>query len=343
MIRADYLLRRMATSLVVLAGVITLTFFITRILPSDPAQLVAGRRAPPEHVAAIRQQLGLDRPLPEQYVRYLGDLARGNLGRSFATGRSVRADLGIYLPATLELVLCGMALALAIGIPAGILAAARERSGFDRAVGFAAILGAAAPIFALALLAQQVFFNQLHWLPLNGRLDIDVSLAHPVSFVTGFLLVDTALTGNWAAWRDALAHLILPALVVAVYPLCIILRMTRATMVDALHKPHITVARAKGLPERAILLHHALRIAILPVLTIAGLMFAYAITGTVLVELIFRWPGVGRYLADAIVNKDFPPILGVTLVSTVIFVGVTLCVDLLRAGLDPRTRDRMTG
>ena len=197
-------------------------------------------------------------------------------------------------------------------------------------------MGAAAPVFALALLAQQVFFNQLHWLPLNGRLDAETSLAHPVTFITGFLLVDTALTGNWVAWRDALEHLILPALVVAVYPLAIVLRMTRNSMVDALHQPHITVARAKGLPERAILLRHALRNAILPVLTIAGLMFAYAITGTLLVELLFRWPGVGKYVADAIVNKDFPPILAVTLVSTVIFVGVTFLMDLLRAALDPR-------
>lgn len=338
MIRADYLLRRLFTSLVVIAGVLTLTFVITRILPSDPAQLIAGQRARPEQVAAIRSQLGLDRPLPEQFVRYLGGLARGDLGRSFATKRSVAEDLGIFLPATLELVLCGFALALVIGIPAGILAGANERSAFDRVTGVAAVLGTAAPVFALALLAQQVFFTQLHWLPLSGRLDAEVSLAHPVTFISGFLLVDTALTGNWAAWRDALEHLILPALVVAVYPLAIVLRMTRNSMVDALYQPHITVARAKGLSERAIVLRHALRNAILPVLTIVGLMFAYAITGTLLVELLFRWPGVGKYVADAIVSKDFPPILAVTLVSTVIFVGVTFFTDLLRAALDPRVR-----
>ena len=154
MIRADYLLRRLFTSLFVIAGVLTLTFFITRILPSDPAQLIAGQRARPEQVAVIRSQLGLDRPLHEQFVRYLGSLARGDLGRSFATKRSVREDLGIFLPATLELVLCGFALALVVGIPAGILAGAHERSAFDRVTGVGAILGAAAPVFALALLAQ---------------------------------------------------------------------------------------------------------------------------------------------------------------------------------------------
>lgn len=340
MMRADYLLRRVATSLLVIAGVLTLTFFVTRILPSDPAQLIAGQRARPEQVAAIRSQLGLDRPLPEQFVRYLGDLARGDLGRSFATKRSVAEDLRIFLPATLELVLCGYALALLAGIPAGILAAARERGVFDRASGVAAVLGAAAPVFALALLAQQVFFNQLRWLPLNGRLDAEVSLAHPVTFITGFLLVDAALTANWLAWRNALAHLVLPALVVAVYPFSLALRMTRNSMVDALHHPHITVARAKGLPERTILLRHALRTAILPVMTIVGLTFAYAITGAVLIEVLFRWPGVGKYVADAIVARDFPPILAVTLVSTLIFVGVTFIMDVLRAALDPRVMGR---
>ena len=336
--RASYFLRRMAASLVVIVGVLTLTFFVTRVLPSDPARLVAGQRARPEQVTLIRQQLGLDRSLPEQFARYLGDLAHGDLGHSLATKRSVREDLGIFLPATLELVLCGFALALLIGIPAGILAAARERGAFDRVTGVAVILAAATPVFALALLAQQVFFNQLHWLPLSGRLGAEVSLAHPVRAITGFMLLDTALTGNWAAWRDALAHLALPALVIAIYPLAIILRMTRNSMAEALHQQHITVARSKGLHERAVLLRHALRNAILPVLTIAGLTFAYAITGSILVELLFRWPGVGKYLADAIVSKDFPPSLAVTLVSTLIFVGVTLVVDVARVGLDPRGR-----
>ena len=336
--RADYLLRRLVTALIVVAGVVTLTFFVTRFVPSDPARLYAGPRARPEQLAAIRTRFGLDRPLPEQYVRYLADLVHGEFGASFKTKRSVREDLSIFLPATLELVLCAFALALLVGIPAGVLAGAAAGGGFDRLTGIAAVLGAAAPVFALALLAQQLFFNQLHWLPLNGRLAADVSIAHPVTALTGFWLVDTALTGNWVAWRDAAAHLILPALVVAVYPLAIILRMTRNTMVEALHQPHITVARAKGMPSRVILLRHALRNAILPVLTVAGLTFAYAITGSVFVEVLFRWPGVGAYVADAIVSKDFPPILAVTLVSTVIFVGVTFCVDVLRAVLDPRVR-----
>lgn len=336
--RGDYLLRRLMTSLIVIAGVVTLTFFVVRLVPSDPARLYAGPRARPEQIAAARARLGLDRPLPEQYVRYLASLLRGDFGDSFKTRRSVRADLGIFLPATLELVICAYALAVLVGIPAGVLAGAAAGGAFDRFTGAGAVLGAAAPVFALALLAQQLFFNQLHWLPLNGRLSADVSIMHPVTAVTGFWLLDTALTGNWVAWRDVAAHLILPALVVAVYPLAIILRMTRNTMVDALRQPHIVVARAKGLHSRTVLLRHALRNAILPVLTVAGLSFAYAITGSVFVEVLFRWPGVGAYMADAIVSKDFPPILAVTLVSTVIFVAVTAAVDVVRAALDPRMR-----
>ncbi len=335
---ARYLVRRLATSLLVLAGVIALTFFATRMLPTDPAQLYAGRRARPEQLAAIRSQLGLDQPLPVQFAHYVNDLARGDLGQSFITKRSVRSDLGLFLPATLELVVCGFFLALVAGIPLGILAGARERSRFDRGAGAAAVIGAAAPVFALALLAQQVFFSTLHWLPLNGRMDAAIVIAHPVTPITGFLLVDAAVSGNWVAWRDAAAHLVLPVFVIAIYPLAVILRMTRNSVVEALHEPHIVVARAKGMPERIVLSRHALRNALLPVLTIAGLTFAYAITGTVFVEVLFRWPGMGKYVADAILARDLPPILAVTLVSTAIFVGVTFFLDIARALLDPRTR-----
>ena len=338
MLRLDFLLRRLFTSLVVVAGVITLTFFVTRVLPSDPARTYAGIRARPEQVEAVRVRLGLDRPLPEQFLRYLAGLAQGDFGNSLITKRKVSEDLRIFLPATLELILAGFGLALLIGIPAGLLAGARRDSSFDRLTGGAAVLGAAAPVFALALLAQQIFFNHLGWLPHNGRLDAAISIAHPVTALSGFLLVDAALTGNWAAWRNGLAHLILPATVVAVYPLSVILRMTRNALADALRQPHIVVAHAKGLPPRTVLLRHALRNAILPVLTLAGLTFAYAITGSVFVEVLFRWPGLGKYMADAIVSKDFPPILAVTLVSTLGFVGVTFCVDILTAALDPRVR-----
>lgn len=336
MLSFDYLMRRVAASLLVIVGAVTLTFFAARLLPSDPARLYAGPRAQPAQLAAIHTRLGLDRPLPEQFVRYVLALLVGDWGDSFKTKRSVREDLALYLPATLELVIAGFTFALAVGIPAGIIASAQPGRLFDRAGSALAVMGASFPVFALALLAQQLFFNQLQWLPLNGRLDADVSLAHPIAPFTGFYLVDAAVTGNWVAWRDALAHLILPALVISVYPLCVVLRMTRVCLVEALGHPHIVVARAKGLPERTILLRHALRTTTLPVLTVAGLAFAYAITGSVLVELLFRWPGIGFYLTDAILSRDFPVIVAVTLVSTVIYAGVTLLLDLLGALLNPQ-------
>lgn len=334
----SYLLRRLVTSLIVVAGVVTLTFFVSRILPSDPARLYVGVRAGSDQVAAARTRLGLDKPVSEQFVQYIGGLLRGDFGDSFRTKRRVRDDLSIFLPATLELVLTGFLIAVLIGIPAGVLASAWQGRFYDGTASLLAIVGASAPVFALALLGQQIFFNQLHWLPLNGRLSTDVSMAHPIAALTGFYLIDALATGNWDAWRDAVAHLVLPALVVAAYPLCVVLRMTRNTMVDVLHQPHIVAARAKGLCEQTILLRHALPYAILPVLTIAGLTFAYAITGSVLVELLFRWPGIGKYLTDAILAKDFPVIVAVTLVSTLIFVAVAFLLDVLRAVLDPRVK-----
>jgi peptide/nickel transport system permease protein len=336
--RADRLLRRMTTSLIVIVGVVTLTFFAARVVPSDPAQLYAGPRANAVRVAEVRARFGLDRPLPEQFVRYVGGLLAGEFGDSFKSKRAVADDLRIYLPATLELVLGAYALAIVMGVPLGVLAGAWGGGVFDRLGSFAAILGASVPVFWLALLAQQLFFNQLGWLPLNGRLASEVAIASPIMPITGFHMIDAAIEGNWVAWRDALAHLVLPALVLAVYPFCIILRMTRDAVVETMQEPYILAARSRGLPGLLLLRRHVLRVALLPVLTVAGLSFAYAITGSVLVELLFRWPGIGKYLTDAIVSRDFPPILAVTLVSTIIFVAVTAMVDVLRLVLDPRGR-----
>lgn len=333
-----YFLQRFLTSLIVVVGVMVLTFVAARVVPSDPARLYAGPRARPEQLASVRTRFGLDRPLSEQFAAYVVAAGHGDWGDSFKTKRSVRQDLAIFLPATLELVIAGFMLALMVGIPVGIWAGANPGGVGDRCSNMVSILGAAAPVFALALLVQSVFFNQLHWLPLNGRQDAGISLAHPVPPITGFLLVDAAAAADWYVWRDAARHLILPALVVAVYPMCILLRMTRNCVVEAMRAPHITVARAKGLSHRHIVVRHALPNAILPVLTIAGVTFAYAVTGTVLVELSFRWPGVGFYVADAIASRDFPVIVAVTWIGTIIFVSVTLFLDLLRLWLDPRMR-----
>ena len=339
MIRADYLLRRLFTSLVVIAGVLTLTFVITRILPSDPAQLIAGQRARPEQVAAIRSQLGLDRPLPEQFVRYLGGLARGDLGRSFATKRSVRQDLGIFLPATLELVLCGFALALVDWHPGrhpgGRKRAERVRPGHrgrgrPGRGGAGVRTGAAGPagVFQPASLAAAQRPVGRRGEPgasgdLRQRLPVG---GHSLDRQLGRLARRFGTPDPAGAGGGRLSACDCPAHDAQQHG-----RLRCISRTSPWRAP-------RACPNARSCCAMRLRNAILPVLTIAGLMFAYAITGTLLVELLFRWPGVGKYVADAIVTKDFPPILAVTLVSTVIFVGVTFLMDLLRVALDPRVR-----
>ena len=333
-----YLLRRLFLALLVLVGVFVLTFIITRVVPADPAQLYAGPRARAAQVEEVRVQLGLDDPLPVQFVRYVGELLRGDLGESFRTKRAILADLRVFLPATLELVGLATVVALLIGIPLGVMGAARHGGFTDQLGRIVTIAGVSLPSFWLALLLQMLFFGWLGWLPLGGRLSRDVMLTTPITPVTGFYLIDAAVTGNWVAWRDALWHLILPVAVVATYPLALTMRMTRTAMLETLSEDYITAARAAGLNERSVLFRFGLKNAIIPTLTVLGLAFAYAITGSVFVEIIFTWPGLGSYLTDAIVALDFPVVVAVTLVVTVLYIVINLVVDLVQASLDPRIR-----
>jgi peptide/nickel transport system permease protein len=331
-----YLLRRLALALIVVAGVLVITFVISRVVPNDPARLYAGARARPEQLAAVREQLRLDDPLPAQFVRYVGQLLRGDLGQSFRTKRAIVEDLRAFLPATMELVLLATLLAVAVGIPLGVMSAARRGKMADHLARLVAIAGVSLPAFWLALLAQLVFFGWLGWLPLGGRLGRDILLTQPIQQVTGFHLVDAAVTGNWPAWRDALWHLVLPVAVLATYPVGLVARMTRAAMIEVLNETYVTAAEASGLPRRQVLFRFALKNAIIPTLTVLGLTFAFSVTGAVLVEIVFSWPGVGKYVTDAIVAADYPVVVAVTLVVTVIYVLVNLVIDLLQAALDPR-------
>ena len=333
-----YLLRRLMLALIVLVGVLVLTFIIARVVPADPAQLYAGPRARADQVAQVRIDLGLDDPMPVQFARYVGEVVRGNLGESFRTKRSILDDLKIFLPATLELVGMATLVALAIGIPLGVFGAARHGRLSDQIGRVATIAGVSVPSFWLALLLQMLFFGWLGWLPLGGRLSRDVMLSTPIMPVTGFYLVDAAVTGNWTAWLDALWHLVLPVVVIATYPLALTMRMTRAAMLEALSEEYIVAARAAGLSERSVLFRFGLKNAIIPTLTVLGLAFAYAITGSVFVEIIFSWPGLGSYITDAIVALDFPVVIAVTLVVTILYIVINLTVDLVQAGLDPRIR-----
>ena len=336
MSRWEYIVRRLALAVLVLFSVSVVTFVIARIVPSDPAALWVGPRPTPEQIAQARRELGLDQPLYVQYLRYVGALLRGDLGVSVKTHQPILEDLRIYLPATLELVLFGMFMAVAIGIPLGVLAGAWRNSLLDHGSRLVAVAGVSMPTFWLGLLLQLLFFGKLGLLPLGGRVAREISLYSPVEPVTGFYLIDTVITGNWTAFKNALVHLILPAFTLASYAIGLTIRMTRSTMIEVLQEKYIVAARAAGLPERTVLFRLALKNAIVPTLTVLGLSFVYSLTGAILVEVIFSWPGLGTYVTDAILNVDFPVIMAVTLVVTVFYVFINLFLDLLQAVLDPR-------
>lgn len=338
MSRGEYLLRRLGLGLFVLLGVLMVTFVVSRVVPGDPARLYLGPRASPEALAQVRERLGLDDPLPKQFVKYVASTLRGDLGYSFRTKRPIIEDLKVRLPATMELVILSTGLALLVGVPVGVLGASRRGKGFDQVSRILTIAGVSIPAFWWALLLQLVFFLWLGLLPLGGRVSQDIQLHHPIQTITGFYLIDAAVTGNWVAWRDAALHILLPACVLATYPLSLAVRMTRASMVEVLSEVYVTAARAQGLSEREILFRLALKNAIVPTLTIMGLVFAYSITGAVLVEIVFTWPGMGSYMTDAILNKDIYVLFAVTLVVTVIYIFVNLLVDFVQAALDPRIR-----
>lgn len=332
----EYMLRRLALAVLVLFGVSVITFFIARVVPSDPAALWVGPRPTQEQIAAARVALGLDQPLYIQYLRYVSNLLHGDLGISVKTHQPIIEDLRTYLPSTLELVLAGMVMALTIGIPLGVLSGARRNSPLDHTSRLIAVAAVSIPTFWLGLLLQLLFFGQLKLLPLGGRLSTDIALRHPVQQITGFYLLDSVITQNWAAFGDVLIHIILPAFTLATYAIGLAIRMTRSTMVEVLEEKYIVAARAAGLPERTILFRLALKNAVVPTLTVLGLSFVYSLTGAILVEVIFSWPGLGSYVTSAILNVDFPVIMAVTLVVTVFYVLINLALDLLQVTLDPR-------
>lgn len=331
-----YFLRRSLLSVFVVLGVTFLVFVIAQVVPSDPAALYAGPRPTAALIEAARQTLHLDAPLYERFVGFVTAMATGDFGISYKSRRLIADDLAIYLPATLELAVFSTLIALVIGIPTGVLAAARRGGWLDRASSLTSIAAVAMPTFFLAMLLQFVFAKWLGVLPLSGRMSQEFSVLDPLPTITGFNLVDAILAGRPAALFDALAHLVLPALTLAAYPAGIAMRLVRAAMIEILERRHITGARALGLSEPRILFGHALPNAVGPALTVIGLSFAYALTGAVLVEIIFSWPGLGRYVSEAILSKDFPVIAASALVVTICYVAMNLLIDLAQALVDPR-------
>jgi peptide/nickel transport system permease protein len=331
-----YLLRRLAMAVLVILGVSVITFFIARVIPSDPAAAWVGPRPTQEQIARARQELGLDQPLAVQYLRYLDALLHGDLGTSVKTHRAIASDLKTLLPATLELVLAAMLLAVVIGIPLGVLSGARKSSLLDHLTRLFSVAGVSIPTFWLGLLLQVLFFSRLGILPIGGRVSTEIAVYQPVQTITGFYLVDTAITGNWTAFGDVLLHLILPAFTLATYPIGLCIRMTRSTVVEVLSEKYILAARVAGIQERVVLFVLALKNAIVPTITVLGLSFVYSLTGAILVEVIFTWPGLGSYVTDAVLAIDFPVIVSATLVVTVFYVVVNLLLDVLQAMVDPR-------
>jgi peptide/nickel transport system permease protein len=333
---ARYLLRRLVLSVFVVLGVTMLVFTVAQVVPSDPAALYAGPRPTAALIAKARETLHLDASLPERFWTFAKAMATADFGVSYKSRRAISQDLAVYLPATLELAIFSTGLALLIGIPSGVMAAARQGSLLDRLGGLSSIIAVAMPTFFLAMLLQGIFSQGLHWLPLSGRISKEVSVLDPVPFVTGFLLIDSVFAARLSAFWDALTHLILPGLTLAAYPAGVAMRLTRSAMIEILQRRHILAARALGLSERRILFGHALPNAVGPALTVIGLSFAYALTGAVLVEIVFAWPGLGRYVSEAILSKDFPVIAAAALVVTMCYVAMNLILDLVQALVDPR-------
>lgn len=330
----QYAARRALTVIPVLLGVSLLVFGFIHLIPGDPALTMLGERATPEKVAEVRQRLGLDRPVYEQYLIYLGKIVRGDLGVSIVRGDPVATDLLRRFPATVELAVAAIMLALALGVPIGIVSAVWRNSPVDSLSRVWALVGVSMPIFWLGVMLAWVFGVWLRWLPIGFRLDTGTAYEP----WTNFMILDTALQGNWAAFRDSLRHLVLPAVALATIPLAIIARMTRASMLEVLSRDYIRTAEAKGLPQGVVVLHHALRNALLPVMTVVGLQVGRLLSGAILTETIFSWPGIGLWVYESIESRDYAIVQGASLFIAVVFVTVNLVTDLLYAAVDPRIK-----
>ena len=334
--RFEYIIKRLFFAIIVLINISIITFFISRVLPSDPAAAWVGSHPTQEQIAKATVYLGLDKPIYTQYLIYIRSILQGDLGTSIKTHQPILSELRTYLPATLELVIASTIIAIIIGIPLGVLSGAKRGGWMDNITRLVSIAGVSIPTFWLGLMLQLIFFAKLGILPIGGRISTEVAINFPVEQITGFYVIDTILTGNWVAFKDALIHLILPAVTLSAYATGLTIRMTRSTMIEILNEKYILAARVAGLPQKTILFVLALKNAIVPTLTVLGLSFVYSLTGAILVEIIFSWPGLGTYITNAVLSIDFPVIVSVTLIVTIFYVFTNLIIDLIQAALDPR-------
>lgn len=334
-----YILRRVLVTVPMLLAISVASFLLLHMLPGDPTSVLLGQRATAENKQALRAQLGLDRPLPEQYARYMADAARGEFGESHRTNQLVATELKQRVPATIELALAAMLIATIVGVSLGVLAAVKPRSIVDFACLSIALAGVSLPVFWLGFLAQKLFAGELKWLPFSGRLNFGSWATFQSK--TGFYVIDALFVyRSGPLLLDVLAHLALPALVLATVPMALIARITRASMLETLRHDYVRTARAKGVAEGEVVLHHALRNALIPILTAVATQFGYLLGGAVLTETIFGWPGLGRYVIEAIDVLDARPLQASVLIIASAFVLVNLLTDLSYAFIDPRLRKK---
>lgn len=332
-----FIIRRLLTTIPLVLGMTLVTFVISHSVPGDPVAAHLGQASmdSPTIVAAFREEWGLDKPLHEQYLTYLGKLLQLDMGRSIRTRQPIAEDLGRFLPASAELAIAATTMSIVVGIPFGVISAVRRNRAIDHVVRVLSLLGVSSPVFWIALVGLYVLYFRLGWLPGPGRLE--VGMDEPMR-LTGMYTLDSLLSANWDAFRSSLRHLILPSLVLASVHTGLVTRMTRSSMLEVLAADYVRTARGKGLHEWVVIYRHALANALIPTVTVIGLSFGDILAGTVLLETIFAWPGIGRYAYQSAITLDFPAIMGVSALIAGIFVVVNLSTDVSYAFLDPRVR-----
>jgi len=331
----SYLLRRLVGFAAVLIGVSIITFGLSHLVPTDPAVVALGDHATDEQIDAFREKYGLNKPVPEQYRIYVTTLLHGDLGISLRTRRPVADDLHDFFPATFELSLTALILSILIGIPAGVVSATARNRLPDHVVRIVSLIGGSVPIFWLGLILIGFFYGRLGWLPGGARID---KFIPPPPMVTGLFTVDSLLAGNSEAFWSSVHHLLLPALALGYFSTAIIARMMRSSMLEVLPQMYVLAARAKGLRQRRVVWRHAARNALIPAVTTIGVTFGSLLSGAVLTETIFSWPGLGRYATSSAINLDFPAVMGVTLLAALVYTATNLIVDVGYQWLDPRIR-----
>jgi len=332
------ILQRLALMGLILIGVMTVTFVLSRVLPGSPVEMMLGAKPTLEQIAQAEEELGLNQPLLKQYGLFLVDAVQGDFGESLITGQAVTDDVFLRATATLELVTLALLLALFVGLPLGVQAAVKKETAVDHTVRMGSVAAVAVPVFFLGLLLQMFFAGKLGLLPLQGRIDSGVLLDSSFSRVTGFYLVDTLLSGEFGAFASAVRHLILPVLTLSLASMATIVRVTRSMMIEAMQQDYISTVRAYGVPQKHIHYRYALKATLIPLLTVVGLTYGFMLGGSIIVEYVFDWPGVGGYMVQALLNNDFPAVMGVTFFIAFAYLLINLLIDLLYQALDPRLR-----